>query len=218
MNTNNQTSQGYSDLPIYQTGNNFAPSHFLDNNNNDQRTSINNVGMSNTFIINTITPTLQNDTFEFYFPLHDNDTRIYYITYTELHPLEIAQFLNNRVNLSCIPDHQLPQHYNIQSLIRQQIQQQVQQPVYQQNSVQQQSFDTIIQPTQQSQFPQQIQLQQSQFPQQIQSQQSQSPQQIQSQQTYQVYSDNNNAYNNSLNSVNGTISDNIQDTRFQNSS
>ncbi|PKY39838.1 hypothetical protein RhiirA4_453096 [Rhizophagus irregularis] len=181
MNTNNQTSQGYSDLPIYQTGNNFAPSHFLDNNNNDQRTSINNVGMSNTFIINTITPTLQNDTFEFYFPLHDNDTRIYYITYTELHPLENAQFLNNRVNLSCIPDHQLPHHYNTQSLIRQQIQQQVQQP-------------------------------------QIQSQQSQFPQQIQSQQTYQVYSDNNNAYNNSLNSVNGTISDNIQDTRFQNSS
>ncbi|PKC07213.1 hypothetical protein RhiirA5_418496 [Rhizophagus irregularis] len=198
MNTNNQTSHGYSDLPIYQTGNNFAPSHFLDNNNNDQRTSINNVGMSNTFIINTITPTLQNDTFEFYFPLHDNDTRIYYITYTELHPLEIAQFLNNRVNLSCIPDHQFPQHYNIQSLIRQQIQQQVQQPVYQQNS--------------------QIQSQQSQFPQQIQSQQSQFPQQIQSQRTYQVYSDNNNAYNNFLNSVNGTISDNIQDTRFQNSS
>ncbi|CAB5180817.1 unnamed protein product [Rhizophagus irregularis] len=178
MNTNNQASQDYSDLPMYQTGNNFAPSHFLDNNNNDQQTPINNnVGMSNT---NTITPTLQSDTFEFYFPLQ-NDARICYVTYTELHQFEIARLLNNGINLSRIPDHQFPHHYNIQSLIQQQIQQQVQQPVYQQNSVQQQSFDTIIQPT------------------------------------YQVYSDNNNTYNNASNSVNGTIPDNIQDAGFQNS-
>ncbi|CAG8646284.1 4260_t:CDS:2 [Rhizophagus irregularis] len=32
-----------------------------------------------------------------------------------------------------------------------------------------------------------------------------------------LYSDNNNAYNAASNSVNGTISDNIQDTEFQNS-
>ncbi|CAG8585580.1 21184_t:CDS:2 [Rhizophagus irregularis] len=34
--------------------------------------------------------------------------------------------------------------------------------------------------------------------------------------TSQGYTDNNNAYNAASNSVNGTISDNIQDTEFQN--
>ncbi|GBB85703.1 hypothetical protein RclHR1_12190007 [Rhizophagus clarus] len=116
-----------------------------DNNNNEQHTLINNAGISNAFI-NTATPVLQNATFEFYFPL-PNDTRIYYVTYTELNHLEIAQRLNNNINLSHIPGHQFPHHYNIQSWIRQLIQQ-VQQPdVYQQNSIQQnsiqqQSFDT----------------------------------------------------------------------------
>jgi hypothetical protein len=143
MSSNNQNSQNYSHLP-HQTGNNFAPLH----NNNDQQASINNVGMSNTFIINNATPAFQNDTFEFYFPL-PNDTRIYYVTYTVLHPLENAQLLNNSINLFRIPGHQFPHHYNIQSLIRQQIQQQVQQPVYQQNDVQQQFFDTTVQPTSQ---------------------------------------------------------------------
>ncbi|CAB5186001.1 unnamed protein product [Rhizophagus irregularis] len=146
MNSNNPTSQDYSDLPTYQADN--ISTLFHNNNNNDQHTSINNVEMSNTFIINTL-PALQNDTFdtfEFYFPL-PNSARIYYVTYTELHPLENARLLNNSINLSRIPDHQLPHHYNLQSLIRQQIQQQGQQPVYQQNNVQQQFFDTTIQPT-----------------------------------------------------------------------
>ena len=53
----------------------------------------------------------QNVTFEFYLPL-PNDTRIYHITYTELHPLENARILNNSINLSHIPDHQLPHHYH----------------------------------------------------------------------------------------------------------
>ncbi|CAB4373605.1 unnamed protein product [Rhizophagus irregularis] len=175
MNSNNSTSQDYSDLPTYQADNISTLFH-NNNNNNDQHTSINNVEMSNTFIINTL-PALQNDTFEFYFPL-PNSARIYYVTYTELHPLENARLLNNSINLSRIPDHQLPHHYNLQSLIRQQIQQQGQQPVYQQNNVQQQ-FDITIQPTSDT---------------------------------------NNNAYNATSNSViNGTISDNIQDTEFQNS-
>ncbi|CAB5381417.1 unnamed protein product [Rhizophagus irregularis] len=146
MDSNNQTSQDCSDLSTYQTVNSSTPLH--NNNNNDQQTSINNSGIPNTFIINTLTPTFQNDTFEFYFPLQ-NDTRIYYVTYTELHPLENARLLNNNINLSRIPDHQLPHHYDIQSLIRQLIQQQVQQPVYQQNYAQQQFIDTTIQPTSQ---------------------------------------------------------------------
>ena len=83
--------------------------------------------------------------------------------------------------ISHIPDHQFPYHYNIQSLIKQQIQQQFQQPVvYQQNSIQQ-SFDTMIQPTSQ------------------------------------VYSDDN-AHNTASVSVNGTNSDDNQDTGFQKSS
>ncbi|EXX56038.1 hypothetical protein RirG_219790 [Rhizophagus irregularis DAOM 197198w] len=53
------------------------------------------------------------------------------------------------IDLSRIPSHQLPHHYNIQSLIRQQIQQQVQQSIYHQNNVQQQFIDTTIQPTSQ---------------------------------------------------------------------
>ena len=76
------------------------------------------------------------------------------MTYTELHPLENARILNNSINLSHIPDQQLPHHYNIQSLIQQLIQQQVQQQVQQsvvcqQNSIQQQSYDIGVQPTSQ---------------------------------------------------------------------
>ncbi|RIA79165.1 hypothetical protein C1645_841377 [Glomus cerebriforme] len=122
------------------TGNNFVPLQIPDNNNenNFQHTSI-----------NTITPAPQDAIFVVYLSL-PNDTRIYRVTYqyTELHPLENVQLLNNRIN---IPDSQFPHHYNIQSLIQQQIQQQVHQPVvYQQNNIQQQSFDTMrIQPTSQ---------------------------------------------------------------------
>jgi hypothetical protein len=58
--------------------------------------------------------------------------------------------LNDRINLSHIPNHQIPHHNNIQSLIQQQFQQQVQHPivdVYQQNNIQQQSNDTSTKPT-----------------------------------------------------------------------
>ncbi|GBC04013.1 hypothetical protein RclHR1_05470004 [Rhizophagus clarus] len=151
MNSNNRNIQNYSNLPISQTGNNFTPLQILDNNNNNDNvniqhhTSNNNLGMSSVSLNDTATPALQNATFEFYCPL-SNDTRIYHVTYqfTELHPLENARLLNDRINLSHIPNYQLQLHRNVESLIRQQIQQQVQQPVvYQQNSIQQQSFDTI---------------------------------------------------------------------------
>ncbi|RGB41689.1 hypothetical protein C1646_751862 [Rhizophagus diaphanus] len=121
MNSNNQNTQDYSNLPM--------------DNNDGQHTSI---------VPNTAPQTFM---FEFYFPL-PNDTRIYHVTYqyTELHPLENARLLNNRINLSHILDNQFPLHNNIHSLIQQQIQHQVQQPIYQQsteNNIQQQFFDTI---------------------------------------------------------------------------
>ena len=77
-----------------------------------------------------------------------NGTRIYHITYRELDSLEIAQLLNNRIDLSHIPYYQFPHHYNVQSLIQQWI---VQPPVdHQQNTVQQQSFNTMnVQPVSQ---------------------------------------------------------------------
>ncbi|GBC09212.1 hypothetical protein RclHR1_00870003 [Rhizophagus clarus] len=100
----------------------------------------------NNFVNNTNTtpPTLQNNTFEFYLPL-PNDTRIYHITYTELNSTEVARLLNNRIDLSHIPDHRFPYHYNVQHLIRQQIGQQS--VGYQQNTIPRQSSDTMnIQP------------------------------------------------------------------------
>jgi hypothetical protein len=91
---------------------------------------------ANTF---AVAPTLRNAIFEFYLPLPNGR-----ITYTELDSLEIARLLNNRIDLSHVPDDQLPRHHNIQSFIQQQF---LQQPIdYQQNNVQQQYFD--IQPTQ----------------------------------------------------------------------
>ena len=148
MNLNNQTTQDYSNPPVDQTGNNFTPSQILDDSNgpNIQHTSINDVGMSNT-AVNTATPaTSQNIAYEFYFHL-PNDTRTYRVTYSELHPSENIRLLNNGINLSHIPDHQFPHHYNVQSLIQQQIQQQVQQVqqpvVYQQNSIYFQ-FDPLV--------------------------------------------------------------------------
>ncbi|PKK61869.1 hypothetical protein RhiirC2_815941 [Rhizophagus irregularis] len=100
----------YSNLSIGQTGNNFI------NNSND------------------IAPASQNNTFEFYLPL-PNDTRIYHVIYTELNSTEIARLLNNRIDLSHIPNHRLPYHYNVQHIIRQQI------------TIPQQSFDTMdVQP------------------------------------------------------------------------
>ncbi|CAB4482574.1 hypothetical protein RhiirA5_476215 [Rhizophagus irregularis] len=100
----------YSNLSIGQTGNNFI------NNSND------------------IAPASQNNTFEFYLPL-PNDTHIYHVIYTELNSTEIARLLNNRIDLSHIPNHRLPYHYNVQHIIRQQI------------TIPQQSFDTMdVQP------------------------------------------------------------------------
>ncbi|CAB5363043.1 unnamed protein product [Rhizophagus irregularis] len=106
MNSNNQTTQKYSDLSMYQTENSSAPLH---NNNND---SINNIGMSNTFIINNLLPHFKT--------IHLNFTFLYQMIH-------------------------LPQQF----------------------------IETTIQPTSQ------------------------------------IYPDNNNAYNATSNSVNGTISDNI---------
>jgi len=137
---------------IYSQNSNDNRQSYPSNNNNIQHTSI-NVGISN---MNPNTSNRLNEnrfpnynyynyngpniTFECYLPL-PNDMRIYHVRYTELHPLEIAQLLNDGINLPHIPDCQLPNHYNIQSLIQQQIQQQVQQSVksqiYQQNNTQQ---------------------------------------------------------------------------------
>ncbi|CAB4387648.1 unnamed protein product [Rhizophagus irregularis] len=150
MNSNNQNTQDYYNLPMDQTGNSSAPQQILNNNNNENIQILNNVGVSdanlNTLHINNINSTTfapNNIIFEFYYHL-PNDTRIYRVTYSELNPSENVQLLNNGIN--CIPDYLLPHHYNVQSL---QIQQQVQHPiVYQQNNTQQQSFDTT-QPTSQ---------------------------------------------------------------------
>ncbi|CAB4496093.1 unnamed protein product [Rhizophagus irregularis] len=113
----------------------------------EQYTLINNIGVSGTNLdtlhingINTTTLAPHNTIFEFYFYL-PNDARIYRATY---YPSENIRLLNNGINLSHISDYQLSHHYNLQSLIRQQIQQQVQHDpiVYQQNSIHQQTFDT----------------------------------------------------------------------------
>jgi len=64
------------------------------------------------------------------------DSRIYHATYTELNSVEIAQLLNQSVDISHIPDSQLPHH----QLIQQQIQQQVSQSI---DSIQQQNASTM---------------------------------------------------------------------------
>ncbi|CAB4408112.1 unnamed protein product [Rhizophagus irregularis] len=122
MDSNNHTIQDYSDFPMNQTENSFAPLQVLDNRGNEtiQHTLINNDNVEipninlNTLhdtidtlnTLNTATSTTQNTIFEFYFHL-PNDT-----------PL---------TNLSHIPDYQFPHHYNV-PLVRQQIQKRVQQP------------------------------------------------------------------------------------------
>ncbi|CAB4435156.1 unnamed protein product [Rhizophagus irregularis] len=125
MNSNNQNTQDYYNLPR----NSSAPQQILNNNNNEnnQHTLINNVGVSdtnlNTLHINNINSTIlapYNTTFEFYFHL-PNDTRIYRVTYSELNLSENVQLLNNGIN------------------IQQQVQHSI---VYQQINTQQQSFDT----------------------------------------------------------------------------
>lgn len=72
-------------------------------------------------------------TFEFYLSYN---TRIYRVTNTALNKFEIAQLLNNGINLSHIPGHHFPHHYNIQFLIRQFVESQIYQP----NGIQQQFF------------------------------------------------------------------------------
>ncbi|CAI2165585.1 8645_t:CDS:1 [Funneliformis geosporum] len=116
-----------------QTESNEVPTSVRPNNINEQyvqRTSINNVDFSNVNNENSLhvhgsVPVTQNVTYEFYLPT--GDARVYLVTYTELSTHEIARRLNSRVNLSHIPEYQFPYHYNLQSLIHQQIQQQVQQ-------------------------------------------------------------------------------------------
>ncbi|CAB5213412.1 hypothetical protein RhiirA5_478341 [Rhizophagus irregularis] len=150
MNSNNQNTQDYCNLQTDQTGNSPSPQQIPNNNNNNeniQHTLINNVGVSNmnlnTLHVNTINSTTlapHNIIFEFYYHL-PNDARIYRVTYSELNPSENVQLLNNGINR--IPDYLLTHHYNVQSQIQQQIQQQVQHSIiYQQNSIQQRSFDT----------------------------------------------------------------------------
>ncbi|RIA85437.1 hypothetical protein C1645_781829 [Glomus cerebriforme] len=119
-----------------QTRNSPISSQIVDNNNESQ-ISNNNINMSNTNLdtsyINTATPPSQNTsniTYEFYLPL-PNDTRIFYVTYTELDSLEVARLLNNRINISS-------HNSNIHSLIQQLICQDQQ---HQQHNVQQQTFD-----------------------------------------------------------------------------
>ena len=102
----------YSDSSIYNTT--LIPSNINDN----------------------IHPVPQN-TFEFYLYL-PNYMYIYRVTYTELHTFEVAQLLNNSINL----------YYNIQSLIHQQIQQPVESQIYQDSvqsmNIQVQSLDDNI--------------------------------------------------------------------------
>ncbi|GBB99573.1 hypothetical protein RclHR1_03570001 [Rhizophagus clarus] len=126
MDPNNNSTQ----IPVDQAGNGSVPLQIPSN-----------IGISNP----------PNNVFEFYLPL-PNDTRIYRVTYTELHPFEIARLLNNGVNvshnhesqfshhqnvlnngvnISGIHDSQFSHHQNVQNFIRQQIHQQAQQHIYQ---------------------------------------------------------------------------------------
>ncbi|RIA97129.1 hypothetical protein C1645_314545 [Glomus cerebriforme] len=121
-----------------QTGNSSTPSQIADNNNFQQTSNVNMPNTNSTILHdNTVAPP-QNTTFEFYLPL-PNDTRVYYVTYTELDSLEIARRLNNGMNNGMNIS---PFHYNIQSLIHQLIHQ------IQQQNIQQQSFDNISQMSQ----------------------------------------------------------------------
>ncbi|GBC10546.1 hypothetical protein RclHR1_09700005 [Rhizophagus clarus] len=116
----------------------------MNSDNNYNATNLNSSYLNTSNNVNIATYMSQNTTFEFYFHL-PNDTQIYHVTYSELHPSENIRCLNNGINLSHIPDNQFPHHYNVQSLIRQQIQQRVQQPV------QQQFYDiAMTQPTSQT--------------------------------------------------------------------
>ena len=133
MSSRQDSDSDYSNLN--HTGNTLV------GNNDEINTSIENMmGMSN-LNTNTVALVPQNTTFEAYIPLNG---RIYYVTYTELSLLGIARHLNNRIDLSQVPDDQLMHHHNIQSFIQQQF---LQQHVdnNQQNNIQQQYFD--IQPT-----------------------------------------------------------------------
>src|SRR6266540_5254613 len=108
-----------------QIGNSFASSQISNQQPASFSPAINN---------NPNTPR----TFEFYFYLSlPDDTRIYHVRYTctELYPFEIAQRLNNSINLH-------------RPLIEQQIQQQFQQSaefqIYQQNNIQQNNIQQDI--------------------------------------------------------------------------
>ncbi|GBC09688.1 hypothetical protein RclHR1_09040007 [Rhizophagus clarus] len=107
----------------YPIHNYSTENEFIDNNNNEpsyRQTS--NVGMPSRNH-NSGPATSGPKTFEFYFPLSNdtNDTRIYYVTYTELNSLDIARRLNENIDLSHIPNYQLSNHHNVQNSIQRQI-------------------------------------------------------------------------------------------------
>ncbi|CAB4476859.1 hypothetical protein RhiirA1_457513 [Rhizophagus irregularis] len=119
----------------YSTENDFA----INKNNQPNFRRISDVGMSNinqnNFHIDSVTSESEK-TFELYLAL-PNDTILIYVTYTELNPIEIAQRLNNNINLSHIPDHQFQHHYYLQNLIKGQIIQKSQQNCNFYNCIQQ---------------------------------------------------------------------------------
>ncbi|CAG8539023.1 uncharacterized protein OCT59_017033 [Rhizophagus irregularis] len=104
---NNYTMENYStknDFAIYQ-------------NDEPNIRQISSVGMQNNFI-NPAAP--KSETYECYLPM-PNERRFFHVTYTEIDEFEITQLLNNNINLSHIPNHQFPHHYNIQNSIQRHI-------------------------------------------------------------------------------------------------
>ncbi|PKK46139.1 hypothetical protein RhiirC2_803832, partial [Rhizophagus irregularis] len=71
MNSDNNIANDYSNLPMDQTGNDFVPS--IIKNFENASNSNTNLDISHINNTNTIVPTPQNNTFEFYLPL-PNDT------------------------------------------------------------------------------------------------------------------------------------------------
>jgi hypothetical protein len=93
------------------------------NNIQLQAYSNSNINSHDSYIVSSA----PQNTYEFYL---SNDMFIYHITYTELNSFEIAQLLNDSINNN--------NYYNSQSLIQPPVESQ-----NYQNSIQQQTFDTI---------------------------------------------------------------------------
>ncbi|CAI2179461.1 7789_t:CDS:1 [Funneliformis geosporum] len=116
------------------TNNNNQPPTFSSTGNNNPNFQHNDNG-ANTAAHSaphvTAHPAPHFTVFECYLP--SNDGRIYYVCYTELSPNEITRRLNNGIDLSHVPEHHIPHHNRMQSLIQQQIQDQ-HSVAYQQNN------------------------------------------------------------------------------------